>query len=417
MMVTAKPRGGFLSLPSLFYFYFYALVLMTGACSDDSPGQDAGGRWPDGFRDASIPDATKADAIAPPPETFHALKNWGSAEKGWRVVLTLPHDLHGLSCVKGHVYLVGDKGTLLHYAPKDTGFRSQFLFESEKKGIVQGVDLRTISFADESHGVVAGQDRRIWRTTDLGKTWLPASQCENIIFSTFNALVLESPAKGWAAGVAEADPAKGTPTLGGGKFYDTAPQIGTGDKWVCANKGVKVGHPNGFENVRFYDVGGKNDFGIMIGDTGDGTLYLSDDGGQSWLNDFPLKLRNPMRGIFYLSDDLIALVGKGGAIYHGQLVRGNPPKLSFPLMPTLQANDLYDVFFWDALHGWAVGDKGTILGWSKAAGAKSASWDDQATPEAVAAVRLEGVCFTSEKEGWAVGQKGTVLYTSTGGVK
>ena len=69
---------------------------------------------------------------------------------------------------------------------------------------------------------------------------------------------------------------------------------------------------------------------------------------------------------------------------------------------------LWDVSFYNAKLGWAVGDKGTILH-TKDGGAV---WKLQPTG---VTDRLESVCFTSATDGWAVGAGGVMLHTTTGG--
>jgi photosystem II stability/assembly factor-like uncharacterized protein len=69
---------------------------------------------------------------------------------------------------------------------------------------------------------------------------------------------------------------------------------------------------------------------------------------------------------------------------------------------------LRQISFADATHGWAVGDKGTILASSDG----GATW--QARPSGTEN-SLNGVHFADASRGWAVGYNGTILATSDGG--
>jgi photosystem II stability/assembly factor-like uncharacterized protein len=70
--------------------------------------------------------------------------------------------------------------------------------------------------------------------------------------------------------------------------------------------------------------------------------------------------------------------------------------------------NLNDVCFLDAQHGWAVGGHGTILATSDG----GATWTPQRSGTDV---RLEAVTFADTSRGWVVGFGGTILVTSDGG--
>lgn len=72
------------------------------------------------------------------------------------------------------------------------------------------------------------------------------------------------------------------------------------------------------------------------------------------------------------------------------------------------ANDLLNVSFPDATHGWAVGEAGTILHTSDA----GATWTLQ---NSGTELELAEVVFVDADTGWAVGKFGTILHTSDGG--
>jgi len=80
---------------------------------------------------------------------------------------------------------------------------------------------------------------------------------------------------------------------------------------------------------------------------------------------------------------------------------------------------LRDITFVDRLHGWAVGDQGTILGTTNG----GATWKAQTCPPDYAACMLTGVASTDPSHAWAVASDdgpypwddGVVLRTSNGG--
>ena len=70
-------------------------------------------------------------------------------------------------------------------------------------------------------------------------------------------------------------------------------------------------------------------------------------------------------------------------------------------------NDLYSVYFVNALTGWAVGYGGVIL--------KTINGGSNWLPQSAYATTLYSVCFFNTQIGWAVGNNGMVLKTINGG--
>jgi photosystem II stability/assembly factor-like uncharacterized protein len=84
--------------------------------------------------------------------------------------------------------------------------------------------------------------------------------------------------------------------------------------------------------------------------------------------------------------------------------------------PLPQGNDLNDVTFVDAAHGWAVGMGGLILATSDG----GATWSVQRPAESLGNLfpfgyTLYAVTFVDLQHGWAVGESGVILTTSDGG--
>jgi len=362
------------------------LVLALGACSDRAATpQDTGPIWPDTFIDAATDSAVKVDVAADQAAPDGGLADAADASTadagpatGWTLVkptFPLTADLHGIACVSGNVYAVGDSGTVIH---NNTTTGKGF----SKQSISTTANLHTISFADLTYGVAAGEDPQIWQTQDTGLIWSVANQCSAYIFKTFYALHLYSASEGFGAGEASGNAGAGA------KYY-------AGYSWVCTS-------PT-YPGEVFYDVFRLKDSGWSVGDT-KGKIYTSTDMGLTWTS-VSAGTTEVLRGVHFTSAAQGVAVGAKGAIVRS--TDGLGKVWGAVTAPT--GEELWDVSFHSAQNGWAVGANGTVL--QTTDGGKT--WTKQASPTSA---RLEAVCFTSASEGFAVGEKGTILHTTTGGL-
>ena len=360
-------------------------LLVLAGCSDRATKADSGAKWPDiGRKDQAVtPDQApapdqRADLHMPPD---HApIKPDLPPPPRWKKDLSAKVDLHAVACFKGHVYAVGKSGTILHRGPTDTGFTNQTASTT--------AELFTVSFGEDSkgqtYGVTAGKDYNIWQTMDLGKTWGQAPQCSAYVFDTFYSLHLHDYDRGLGAGVAVQNQG------GGAKYYDGAVSY----SWVCASPTYK--------GEAFYDVFSRDKLGWMVGDT-KGKVYYTTDGGVTWAAE-KISFTYALRGLDFPAPAVGVAVGEFGGILRSTVGKGRVwTKVTAPTTA-----HLWDVSFYNAKLGWAVGDKGTILH-TKDGGAV---WKLQPTG---VTDRLESVCFTSATDGWAVGAGGVMLHTTTGG--
>jgi photosystem II stability/assembly factor-like uncharacterized protein len=372
------------------------LVATLGACSDrTTPAKDLPVPvWPDLRRyDRARPDrgleARPVDLDQAVPD---GVADIGPREArpdlppmGWKKVgLLTSKNLHAVACVQGHVFAVGDGGTILHRAPGSILFQPQDAKDTTGTG-TSTADFHALAFAADAtktYGVLAGKDPGIWQTTDLGTTWDIAPQCSSYVFDTFYALHLNLPGEGFGAGVASNNQG------GGAKYY-------AGYSWVCSSPT----HPGEI----FYDVFRVGTSGWIVGDTA-GKLYRSEDSGITWTST-SAGTSQVLRGVHLRPTKVGVAVGNGGTIVRSADGLGN---LWAPVTSGVTA-DLYDVFFWDNLTGWAAGDSGTVLRTDDG----GLVWKKQVTPTTA---RLEAVCFTSATEGWIAGAGGALLQTTTGGV-
>lgn len=300
--------------------------------------------------------------------------------KGWYVYHTAQVDLHGVACINGHVFAVGDKGTILHQPP---GAGSGFV----KLQAPTAYPLYTVAFANHSntgqtYGAVAGNSHKIWETKDLGAQWAEAPQCHSYLFETLYALHLSALDSGFAAGVAASK-------MGGGtKFY-------TGGSWVCSTPTVA--------QAVFYDTFRLGQSGWAVGLT-NGKIFRTEDAGYTW-SAVTIPFSGALRGVHFAKRNLGVAVGAKGTILRSTDSEGKV----FKALSSPTTDDLWDVTFADTQQGWAVGEKGTILHTSDG----GQSWTRQ---KAGSTARLEGVCFTKgATHGWAVGSGGAVLHTKSGG--
>ena len=360
-------------------------LLLLGACSDRAAKSDAGAVWPDLSRkdQAVTPDLTPD--LKPPdkhlPPDHAPIKPDLPPPPTWKKDLTAKVALHAVACFKGHVYAVGQKGTILHRGPTATSFTNQTASTT--------AELFTVAFGEDSkgqtYGVTAGKDYAIWQTMDLGKKWGQAPQCSAYIFDTFYALHLHNYDRGLGAGVAANNQG------GGSKYYDGSVSY----SWVCSS-------PT-YLGETFYDIFSRAKRGWMVGDT-KGKIYLTVDGGVTWTTT-KISTNYALRGVDFPTPSLGVAVGEFGTILRSTDGQGKTWKAV--KVPTTA--HLWDVSFYSATLGWAVGDKGTILH-TKDGGV---TWKLQ--PSGVTD-RLESVCLNSATDGWAVGQGGVMLHTTTGGL-
>jgi len=330
----------------------------------DGPSVREGGA--DLRRHAPPPDQVRFDRRAP--------SDWAGEPlpPGWHLSTIAALDLHGVACVQGEVFAVGDQGTILHHAPGAAGFQAQSSGPT--------TDLYTVTFADASYGVVAGKHPTIWETRNLGQTWSVAPQCSAFVFETFYSLHLHAANEGFGAGMATNDQG------GGYKYY-------SGSSWVCPY--------TTYPGEIFYDVFRLAGSGWIVGATG-GKIYRTEDQGMNW-STVSAGTSQTLRAVHRTGSGALVAVGEGGVIVRSTDGKG----LSWSVVSSPVSAGLRDVHF-QGEAGWAVGESGTVL--HSADGGQS--WQAQSAPTSA---RLEGVCFTSALEGWAVGAGGVLLRTPSGG--
>lgn len=147
-------------------------------------------------------------------------------------------------------------------------------------------------------------------------------------------------------------------------------------------------------------------------------LYRTTDGGEHWdlltpnttKHIFDLAFVSATHGVAVGDWGLVMHTGDGGRTW---TLVGIPE--DFVLSPMaedigLEPEDtiLYAASFPDAVHGWAVGEFGTILATENG----GRSWRQQRAP---VDTTLFGTYFRTPSEGWAVGMDAVILHTTDGG--
>jgi photosystem II stability/assembly factor-like uncharacterized protein len=143
--------------------------------------------------------------------------------------------------------------------------------------------------------------------------------------------------------------------------------------------------------------------GFVTGDSG--RLFISRDAGVTWdpVSGFPHASRANLIDITFAGHDSGWVVGTGGVILATTDSGATWTAQSSPV-----SDDLYGVWFVDALNGWICGNQGKILHTSDG----GVNWTSQSSGVTAA---LRGISFGSASMGIACGSMGVVLRTNNGG--
>jgi len=253
--------------------------------------------------------------------------------------------------------------------------------------------IEGVAFPDATHGWAVGWDydtssNVILATTDGGATWFKQSSGTSTYFC---AIAFPDVNHGWAVGP-------------GARVFATS---NGGATWAAQDSAIGVS----LYDVAFIDAS----HGWAVGEWA--TILDTSNGGASWRRQ-PLLLGS---GNFVLSGvdfpdathgcavgyDIRVDVG-GGLIFSTSDGGITWKRTSWWDMP--ETTCLRDVAFPDAIHGWAVGDKGTIIATSDG----GVTWETQNT-WMMGRNWLKGVAFADATHGWAVGDCGTIFATTDGG--
>lgn len=265
---------------------------------------------------------------------------------------------------------VGDAGTIVrttdagaswHAQPSNTPF-----------------NLNDVWFSTAETGFAVGSAGTVMRTRNGGASWsrltnVPAS--ENLLGVTF-----ADSAHGWVVG------ASGT-------------VLRTGDggaSWTRRNPTAQQ-----LQGVSFSDTLD----GWAVGDGG--VIIGTHDGGRSWYVVQPSVTAQPLRAVWRLSATRAVAGGMQGA---NPFTVATPDSLQWVLGSFGAINHVDGLQMVDDLTGYAVGTNGSGLVLKSYDG--GATWGPQVSNTAQA---LRDVWFVDALRGWAVGAAGRIIHTSKGG--
>lgn len=227
------------------------------------------------------------------------------------------------------------------------------------------MDALCVYFVNQKIGFAAGNYGAVLRTENGGKNWVRCASPEKALGKpvklpemtfVFTRLQFLDARHGWALGNFYGDGATHT----GGLFFTED----AGQTWrkqtlpIATNTGELV-------NFHFSDLS----HGFLVVETyrGDSryvTLFLTSDGGASWTE---RKTNMPGYHITTFANPLVgwtagvAPARQDGPVFEVAIWRTNDGGATWYEETSLIEGKLYDVFFLDPSHGWAVGEGGMIL--------------------------------------------------------
>ena len=276
-----------------------------------------------------------------------------------------PEKFLGVESAGGHAWAVGTAGSI--FASDDAGAH----WSAQDSGTSD--DLSAVAFGDADHGWAAGASGTILRTVDGGAEWTP---CESGTFSAINDVSIVDEQTAWfvAGGTAT------TTNDGGASFRSvTLPET-----W--------------FSLIDFVDA----EHGWVA--DGQGRLYRTSDGGDSWDNYSFGATRIFFKAIqFSSATDGWAFDAHGWTTTDGgQTWTPAAEGWDATLAQPVQAVDF------DGDAGWAVGYGGTILATTD----RGATWVKQSS---TTAGNLTAVAAGADGKAVAVGENGLIDSTTDAG--
>ena len=191
--------------------------------------------------------------------------------------------------------------------------------------------------------------------------------------------------------------------------------IGTTHGWAVGSNGVILRTGDGgatwtstnptssqLNSVSFADTSR----GWAVSETG--VIVGTRDGGRSWYLVQPAVTAQALRGVWRASDTAAWSVGQNGTVAS---TSATPDSLQWNLMNLGAANDLEALSVIAPATAYAVGSNGNGLVLKSLDG--GATWNPQVSNSAQT---LKDVWFVDAMRGWAVGAAGRIVHTSRGGL-
>lgn len=327
--------------------------------------------------------------------------------------------VHGVS--EGTAYLIAAAGTardsaLVTVLPTSGGWVRQTSSAS--------VSLNGVFFQqDGRNGWAVGDGGTVLHTSDAGSTW--GRQTSNTAFN-MNAVWFTSASDGWAVG------ASGTvlATSNAGTNWTRLANVGQSDElmdvqfatpdtgWAVGANGlvvstfdggaswqsVRVPTANALESVSF--AGTQN--GWAVGDGG--VIAGTHDAGVTWFVLSPSITINNLKAVMRRSEPQAWAVGSQGVTPR---TFAGPDSTDWELRNAGTSRQMEGVYFPTDLIGFAVGFDAGLGGMILRTDDGGVSWNAQVSNTSS---RLNDVFFIDAIRGWAVGQAGTIVHTGGGGI-
>ena len=275
--------------------------------------------------------------------------------------------------------------------------------------------------ADGRNGVAVGAGGTIVRTTDAGATWSrpPSGTAFNL-----NGVWFSTTTEGWAVGNS------GTVlhTSDGGQSWTRAANVGVGDVlfdvqfagpdsgWVVGGSGLVLRTVDGggsWQATRLPTIfalhgvafsGPLEGWAVGVG----GVIAGTHDGGDTWFIT-PGLTAQTLESVWRRGPDEAWAVGAQGVAPRTIVT---PDSVAWELRNAGASRQLQDVHYPTDLIGYAVGFDAAIGGMVLRTDDGGVTWQAQASRTQS---RLNDVFFVDALRGWAVGQGGTIIHTARGG--
>ena len=275
--------------------------------------------------------------------------------------------------------------------------------------------------SDGRHGVAVGAGGTVVRTADAGATW---SRPPSGTTLTLNGVWFTTPDEGWAVGNG------GTVirTLDGGRTWARLLNVGVGDAlfdvWFATpDSGWAVGaaglilrtfdHGASWQSFRLptafalhdvaFDASGD---GWAVG--GGGVIAGSHDHGITWFTTPSLTAQN-LESVWRTGPSTSWAVGAQGVAPRTVVM---PDSVAWELRNVGATRQLQGVHFVTDLIGYSVGYDASLGGMVLRSDDGGVTWQAQASHTGT---RLNDVLFVDALHGWAVGEGGTIIHTARGG--
>jgi photosystem II stability/assembly factor-like uncharacterized protein len=248
--------------------------------------------------------------------------------------------------------------------------------------------LRSVDFAGDSTGWVAGYNGVVRRSVDAGQLWTPQDSGTSVRLLSVDFVDANT---GW---------------INGGLYVARTTDGGADWNMVTTDPSALIFRNKGAASAA-------NTYWVPAGCATCVTRwfyrYTIDPGGMSTEPTFDLVGSTaPFLDMHFVDADNGWAVGNAGLIRRITAASTGTPGFAFQTCTNCMSAALNGIFMLDANTGWLVGNTGTI----RATVDGGTTWTPQ---NAGTAVNLRDVHFRDAMTGWIVGDGGTILATTNGG--